>query len=89
VNRTTLLRPCLFVNANILKRPDGSVVYEGSVSLNQEVTIVSNSRSYMAPTRSASTLAFAAASEVSKFVHSDINSLADRFIRAYLEVNPR
>lgn len=89
LNRAALSLPCLFVSANVLKRQDGSWVYEVSVSLNQAVTIVGNHSSYMAPTWSVSTLAFASGSAVLEFVRSDVNSLADRFIRAYLGVNGR
>ena len=87
VNRSTLLLPCLYVSVNVLKRQDGSWVYEVSVSLNQAVTIVANHSSYMAPTWSVSTLAFATGSAVPGFLRSDVNSLADKFIRAYLGVN--
>jgi hypothetical protein len=87
LNRSALLLPCLFVSANVLKRQDGSWVYEVSVSLNQAVTIAANHSFYMAPTWSLSTLAFASGSAVPEVVESDVNNLAKKFIHAYLDVN--
>jgi hypothetical protein len=87
LNRSALLLPCLLVSANILKRQDGSWVYEVSVSLNQAVTIVAKHSSYMASTWSVSTLAFASGSDAPGFVRSDVNNLVDKFIRVYLGVN--
>jgi hypothetical protein len=80
LDRSSLLLPCLLVSAR---------VYEVSISLNQAVRIVANNGSYMAPTWSVSTLAFASGSGMPEFVRSDANHLADKFISAYLGVNRR
>jgi hypothetical protein len=88
-DRSSLALPCLFVSTNILKRQDGSWIYEVSVSVNQEVTIISTKRSYMASTWSVTTLATAASSAAPGFIRSDISNLAEKFVHAYRSVNPR
>jgi hypothetical protein len=79
--------PCLFVSANVLRHKDGSWIYEVSISLNQAVTIVANNGNYMASTWSTSMLAFASNSDAPGFVRSDIETLTEKFIAAYLSVN--
>jgi hypothetical protein len=89
LNRAAPLMPCLFASINVLKRQDGSRVYEASVSLNQAVGIVASNGSYMAPTWPVNTLGLATDSNVPRFIRSDVNDLADKFIRAYWGVNRR
>jgi hypothetical protein len=89
LNPSALVLPCLFVSANVLKRQDDSWVYEVSVALHQAVTVAATKMSYMAPTWSVSTLAFASGSAAPEFVGSDINDLTDKFIAAYFAVNRR
>jgi len=79
--------PCLFVSVNVLKHKDGSWIYEASASLNQAVTIAANNGIYMASTWSASILAFASSSDGPGLVRADIETLAEKFIGAYLSVN--
>jgi hypothetical protein len=82
-------RPCLFVTVNILKRHDGSWFYEASVALNQAVTIAASGASYMAGTWSVSALSVAMRSEGPESARMDIDTLTDKFVRAYLAANAR
>lgn len=89
LNRPALSLPCVFVSVNLLKRQDGSWVYEVSLSLNQAVMIVASGHPYMAPTWSASTLAFVPGSTAPEFVETDIEDLTNKFIHAFLAVHAR
>ena len=87
VKVSTIALPCLLVSVNLLKRQDGSLVYEVSVSLNQEVTVKSTNASYMAATWSVSTLAVAKGSGMARYVEADIRGLAVKFVNAYESAN--
>ena len=86
---TTPRLPCLFVSVSVLKHKDGSWIYEASVSLNQSVTIAANNSPYMASTWSTSILAFASGSDAPRLVRTDIETLTEQFVGAYISVNPQ
>lgn len=84
--------PFLYVNAHLIKGSGPSAqlyVFDCQVQLVQPVRIVSNGAYDLAPTWSDEITGGTGASDMRTYIRSHIADLVDKFINAYLSVNPK
>jgi hypothetical protein len=80
----------LYVSTNLVALKDGrGFAYSLKVSFDQTVVVVTNKVVTATSTWSVGSVGFAGSSVVTQSVREDIGDLVDRFINAYLSVNPK
>jgi hypothetical protein len=84
--------PYLYVNVWLLKGDgpiDGFFMFFYEVSLSQPAVVRANNAFAVVPTWSSSGMGIATGDRLAPYVRSNIADLVDRFINAYLSVNPK
>jgi hypothetical protein len=88
INVVTEGSPRLYIDANLLK--DTNVyIYDCSVALEQFVTVETNGVSAIAPTWSGAITGRVGSSKMPRAIRDEVGDLVDKFVNAYLSVNPK
>lgn len=84
----TAILPYIYVNANLMKTRE-LYSYDLSVSLKQWVTVQENQTENLVATWSVTSIGTVGSDNMARAVRNRIGDFVDKFINAYLSVNPK